>query len=90
MKESNAKHFTAVDMGLLPSSTHDVKAQLMLLGWRSIADWARAKGYTPHQVVQTLKIWLNRKDKRTPYGAIALGVLVDLSITLESKERSAS
>lgn len=87
MKEYNAQKFTAVDMALLPSSTHNVKLKLMMLGWVSVGAWARENGHTPHQVIQTLARWLGREDGKMPYGEITIQVLHDLMQTIKLNKR---
>lgn len=58
-----------------------VRGKLALLGWPSVAAWARAHGYLPVMADHTVRVWGNRTD-RTPHGGISRALMRDLRETL--------
>ena len=58
-----------------------LKGRLALLGWRSLAAWAKAHGYGDALALHVVKNWAGRTD-RTPHGGLSRALLHDLRETL--------
>ena len=65
-----------------------VRGKLALLGWASVAEWARAHGYDQQIVRWTITQWGNRTDRR-PHGGLSRQVLRDLRATLDQQKTPA-
>lgn len=89
MTQSNAKKRTyppSPGEGIGDAIT--VRGKLALLGWPSVAEWARAHGYDRQIVGWTICRWGNRTDRR-PHGGLTRQVLVDLRATLSLQKTPA-
>lgn len=71
-----------------PVAKHDpfgnslkVRAQLMALGWASLAHWAKAHGHKPVTAGVVVRTWWHRPE-RTPHGGLSRLVMIDLRATL--------
>lgn len=60
-----------------------VRGKLALLGWASVAAWARAHGYDAQIVRWTITHWGNRTDRR-PHGGLTRHAMRDLRDTLST------
>lgn len=76
-------HYNFPGQPSLGSAT-TVRAHLLLLGWTSVAAWARAHGYERLTAGVTIRNWCDRTD-RSPHGGIARRVMADLRRTLAEK-----
>lgn len=92
MPKSNAQRSAAwhppKGAGVEPlGTTVVVRGKLALLGWPSVAAWARAHGYLPVMADHTIRVWGNRVD-RTPLGGISRALMRDLRSTIATEERA--
>lgn len=65
---------------------NEVRAKLLMRGWRSLSAWAVAHGYLPGTVRRAVYDWGPRAER--PWGGINRQIMADLRKTLaEDAER---
>lgn len=70
-------------------TTDEVKARLMLRGWRSMSAWARENGYLPVTVRMAVSIWGLRTDKE-PHGGLNRQIIKKLRADLARPTKALS
>lgn len=60
-----------------------VRAALLIRGWRSLADWAKANGFLPVTARRVVYDWWHRHD-RDPLGGVARQVMAALRSELKN------
>ena len=90
MYEINAQPDGRIELEQLGDSI-TVRGRLALLGWPSLAAWAKANGYRRDAVMVAIRVWGRpRMDSRKgPHGHITKAIVRDLRATILEGRRPA-
>lgn len=80
MVKINANRNAAPSIGEVIGDVVKVRGRLAMLGWPSMAAWARAHGYSRQTVTITVQKWGTRTDRK-PHGGFSQAVMRDLRET---------